>query len=368
MKKFNILMISGMTFFTMLTCQKEDSIQLQTSESVLSKMKYTDFIQPHERINTLIFSLQEDDYESNHYLIQAGSEKDTENYIPPFEVLEKLLALMLEQDLEVPFLDGFLDAYGSPIWNESFFKPTSDEERIVVSVPFIKQGELTGILKFYNFVQGGEIRFINHDAISQVINDQNYNGGLPLIADAILDMLVFEYNIENTINNSYLSWLDKNNVGNTHSEKGQLWCITYHESWTQIVSSGGIVIGSTTFYETITECFYQSGIGGDFPNNWPGVTPNDPNTDSGGGRPTGPNNDGTNNDEEEEEEEEEEEDCLRLGGVALAATVLEFRAIDVEFNCGNFATLNDLIDDVLSNISEVVPNPNRLDRKWMYLR
>lgn len=101
----------------MLTCPKETPILPEVDQEVAS-IEIQDINRNLEngRIDDLIASLAQENYETNHYQVGIAVGRHGGNYLPPFEVQQKFLSLLLEQDAENPFLEEFLSTYGFPIW------------------------------------------------------------------------------------------------------------------------------------------------------------------------------------------------------------------------------------------------------------
>ena len=326
-----------LTLLIAISCGKEAQVEPQEQSPPYQVSNTTD----SEEFSML--NLSEASY-TNHYFSNPNKERgggDPNDFIPTYEMLNEIEALILADDVAQPFLDNFLENHGSFEWNYSFMKKQDD--LCFISIPMLKNGQLSGVLKFYKKGDETAIRFVSKSVTDEIVSTHEFSGDLDLLKGAIIDLIVFEMNIHQTINTDYFEWLERNRLTNDGSSRGDYWCIweteySYVFSGTIVESDGFItyIYSLQTIYNY--ECFYQTNVGA-FPNDY------NPTTGNGGGNGN-TNTDNTNT----EEPPTPQESCLDELGVAVQGFINELQNSSLISDCQ--INIDDIINTALINLVE----------------
>lgn len=334
-KVFAVLMLLLVT-----SCNKESRVDIYDDEPI-------QFNPPSVEIsNDFPFSdlnFSEETY-INHYLSNTDGREDEDAYIPTYQMLLEVVEVLEADEAEYSFLDNFLENYGSFEWNYSFMKKQND--LCFISIPTLKNDQLTGVLKFYKKGNETALRFVSKSVVDEIVLTYEFSGDIDLLKGAVLDLMAFETNMNQSIDRNYAEWLRRNGLTNGESSRGEYWCI-WDVYYSYVLT--GVVVEPydgtvTTFWELAStsynfECFYQTSIGG-FPNDYI------PTNGNGGGNSNTTTTDNTNT----EEPPTPQENCLKELGLATQLYINDFRNSNVTFPCGE--SMDEVISNVLMNMIE----------------
>ncbi len=314
-----------LTLLIAISCGKENQIEPQ-EQSPDTK--------DSEEIS--ILNLLEANYINHYFSIpaQERGEVDPDDFIPTYEMLNEIAELILADDAAQPFLDNFLENYGSFEWNYSFMKKQDD--LCFISIPMLKNGQLSGVLKFYKKGDERALRFVSKLVIDEIVATYEFSGDLDLLKGAMFDLFILEASIDHTFNQDYAEWLRRNQLTNDGSSRGEFWCIEYITDWYVNVALDGSPGGDWIYdgSSTSLECFFSTSVGSTgtttnfFPDNYP------PNNEGNGGSNTNTNTNTNTNSNNNTEPNTPQENCLEELGLSTQVYINELLNSSITFPCG----------------------------------
>jgi len=211
---FSLLVMIGMVLF-LGGCQKDEEVVLK-DKAFVNKQEHLDSIALQK------FKLPNDAY----FVKGTRSGEDVVSY----DSLNKICDLILSQDSVHNFLLPFTQMFGFPQWLESFEIYENRGVHKIISIPFVKDSIVTGVLQYHsNFGKNGLIFLTREHIYSQLQNDFNSGNNLQLFG--IYSYIKSQSSCFEKIDQTLITWIIDREDGNIRDSESNgnrnENCITY---------------------------------------------------------------------------------------------------------------------------------------------
>lgn len=254
--------------------------------------------------------------------------------LPAADSLKVICNLILKIDSSHHFLANFLETFGYPDWNHSFYYEVERSPNQVIVIPFLKDGSITGILQYYSKLGENGLYFFSKSHVLQFINLDLKLKSNQFDLLGVLSYIMSQNRNNQTLDDALRSWFidfSQSRIENEETSGSRVEvCETVCEIQITYIDGGR----DHCFYGCVTICSDAVGYITNLPSTGtpvPGISPSGPGGTTPGGEPTKTID--QINQEEEAKRKKALDECVMSQGDAATEGMINNILSDITFPC-----------------------------------